>query len=156
VINVDNSTWAALIGSAIGGLAGILPTLAGQHFLIRRELMLRDVVSREQLYEEFIKEASTRYVDSLQRSLTDPAIGVMLFSLIGRIRLVSSVEVLKRAEEVGELIIVSYDQPPVAITENFAIAKKVDLLLNFTRACREERAHIIRKMSSLYIFERTS
>lgn len=155
---MDSTTWAALIGSAVGGLTSVIPTLLGQHFSSRKELIVQHALNREHLYEEFIKEASARYIESLQGPLEDPTKLVSLFSLIGRIRLVSTSDVLKTAEEVGELILCSYEQPASEMKENIEKARHANPLLAFTEACRGERNTMVRTMSSLnyYTIERNS
>ena len=95
---------------------------------------------REELYSRFIKEAANLYVDSLDRTLEKPASLIIMFSLIGRIRLVSSDKVLAAAEKAPESIVDSYNRPPRTFKDLYNEVREghADPLREFTEACREE------------------
>src|SRR6185503_18950176 len=102
---------------------------------------------REGLYVKFIKVAADRYVDALDHTLDNPGALMEFFSLIGRIRLFSSAQVLERAEKVGAHLIARYNEPPLEPVE--ALARRRDIvapLAAFTEACRLEREAVLRRL----------
>jgi hypothetical protein len=71
---MDNSIIAALsaiLGSTVGGLTTFATTFLNQRHVARRELLVKDLANREQLYSEFLKEVANLYRDSLNRALND-------------------------------------------------------------------------------------
>ena len=71
---------AAISGSIVGGLASFATTYFTQRNQAHRDLMARDVAHREELYSQFIKEATNLYVDSLDRTLEKPAPLISMFA----------------------------------------------------------------------------
>jgi hypothetical protein len=77
-------------------------------------MLVKDVANREQLYSEFLKEVADLYKESLHRTLDDLATQpslITMYSLIGRIRMISNEAVLMAAEKVAEDIIDAYKRP---------------------------------------------
>jgi len=132
---------AAVMGSLVGGLASFGTTFFTQRHQAHRERLSRDVAQREDLYSQFIKEAANLYLDSLDKTLESPASLIGMYSLIGRMRLISGDEVLVAAEEVADSIVESYSHPPIAFADVYKLMRegRVDPLKAFTEACREER-----------------
>ena len=64
---------AAVSGSIVGGLASFATTFFTQRNQAHRDFLSRDVAHREELYSQFIKEATNLYADSLDKTLTNPA-----------------------------------------------------------------------------------
>jgi hypothetical protein len=89
---------AAVMGSLVGGLASFATTFFTQRYQARRDLLSRDAANREELYSQFIKEAANLYIDSLGRTLENPASLIGMYSLVGRIRLIGTDKVLLAAE----------------------------------------------------------
>jgi hypothetical protein len=137
---------AAVAGSIVGGLTSFLTTFFTQRHQAHRDLMLREAAHREELYSQFIKEAANVYVDSLDKTLENPASFVGMYSLVGRIRLVSNDTVLAAAEKVADNIIDSYNRPPTTFDEVIKLAREshIDPLKEFTEACREERKAMLK------------
>ena len=79
---------AAVSGSIVGGLASFATTYFTQRNQAHRDFLSRDVAHREELYSQFIKEATNLYADSLDKTLENPAAVIGMYSLIGRIRLI--------------------------------------------------------------------
>ena len=96
---------------------------------------------REELYAQFIKEATNLYADSLDKTLENPASLIGMYSLIGRIRLVGSDKVLLAAEKLAETIVDSYNRPPIKFEDVYKLwrEERGDPLKEFTEACRVER-----------------
>jgi hypothetical protein len=132
---------AAIAGSVVGGLASFATTYFTQRNQAHRDFLSRDVAQREELYSQFIKEATNLYVDSLDKTLENPASLIGMYSLVGRIRLLGSDKVLAAAEKVAETIVDSYNRPPTTFEDVYKVARErhVDPLKEFTVACREER-----------------
>jgi hypothetical protein len=132
---------AAVMGSVVGGLASFATTYFTQRNQAHRDLLSREVAHREELYSQFIKEATNLYADSLDKTLTNPATLIGMYSLIGRIRLIGSDKVLLAAEKVAETIVDSYSSPPIKFEEVYKVWREehADPFKEFTEACRDER-----------------
>ena len=132
---------AAVMGSIVGGLTSFATTFFTQRNQAHRDFLSRDVAHREELYAQFIKEATNLYADSLDKPLTNPTTLIGMYSLVGRIRLVSSDKVLAAAEKVADSIIVSYSRPPIKFEDVYKVWREehVDPFKEFTEACRGER-----------------
>jgi hypothetical protein len=138
---------AAVGGSVLGGMASLTATNLAQRDQGRRERLLKEQDRRENLYVKFIKVAADRYVDALDHTLDNPTALMEFFSLVGRIRLFSTREVLLRAEAVAAHLIDRYRQPPLDAIE--ALARRNDIvapLAAFTEACRLEREAVLRRI----------
>ena len=86
-------------GSLVGAAATVATTWITQRNQAIRGHFEWNLREREALYGEFIKEASRLAVDALHHSLDDPEKFVALYGVLGRIRLISSDEVLQQAEQ---------------------------------------------------------
>jgi hypothetical protein len=139
---------AAIAGSVVGGLTSFATTYFTQRNQAHRDLLSREVANREELYSQFIKEATNLYADSLDKTLTNPAMLIGMYSLIGRIRLIGSDKVLAAAEKVADSIIVSYSRPPTTLDDFYKVVHetRVDPLKEFTEACREERKSMLKSL----------
>ena len=93
---------SAILGTTVGGLSTFATTLLNQRYAMRRDLLAKDVANREQLYSEFLKEVGNLYFDSVNRTLQDTsqqASLIRMYSLVGRIRMISSEAVLTSDRE---------------------------------------------------------
>ena len=142
------TAFAAVAGSMVGGLASFATTFFTQRYQARHDLLSRDVANREELYAQFIKEAANLYVDSLGRTLENPASLIGLYSLVGRIRLIGTDKVLSAAEAIADSIVDSYRRPPATFDDVHRVAREghVDPLRAFTEACREEREDMLKRL----------
>ena len=136
------------MGSVVGGLASFLTTFFTQRHQAHRDLLSRNAAHREELYSQFIKEAANLYADSLDKSLENPVSLVGMYSLVARIRLVSSDTVLAAAEKVADSIVDSYRRPPVTFEDVYKAVREsqVHPLKEFTEACREERKIMLKRL----------
>ncbi len=139
---------AAIAGSIVGGLASFATTFFTQRNQAHRDLLSRDVAHREELYSQFIKEAANLYIDSLDKTLENAVPLIGMYSLIGRIRLITGDKVLLAAEKVAETIVESYRHPPVTFEDVYKVVREsqVDPLKEFTEACREERKIMLKRL----------
>ena len=103
------TAMAALAGSAIGALASLGTTWLNQRAQERAYRLAEIREHRAQLYEEFMDEASRIYADSLTHDLgNDVSKLTHIYSLVGKLRLVASEEVIAKADDVMRRIVESY------------------------------------------------
>lgn len=134
------SALAALAGAIIGGLTSVLASLLAQRTQARAQWIVQEKLRREELYKEFIEEASKCYIDALQHDKGDIPALVTLYTKIGRMRVVSSPKVIETAEQIGRTILDTYLQPDKTFPEllEMVISKAIDIIGDFSEACREE------------------
>src|SRR4051794_18552907 len=102
---------AAAVGSLVGGAASALTTWMSQHTQVVQANAGWKAREREAVYKEFVVEASRVSVDALQHSLERPDQLVTLYGILGRIRIMSSDEILAKAEECCRRIVQMYWRP---------------------------------------------
>jgi hypothetical protein len=131
---------AAAGGSLVGATASVITTWITQRTQTTRELTQARLREREKLYGEFITEASHRVVDALTHSLETPDKLVLLYGILGRIRLVSRAAVLAEAEKCVRRIVDLYAGPNMTIEQihSSLAAEELDPLEAFSSACRAE------------------
>ncbi|CAD6554999.1 hypothetical protein LMG28727_05821 [Paraburkholderia kirstenboschensis] len=136
------SALAALVGAAIGGLTSVLASWLTQRTQVRAEWRAHDRVRRQELYKEFIEEATRCYVDALQHNEPDLNAVGSLYAKIGRMRIQSSREVADEADVIGRKIVDTYLAPDKSFLEIHEMLAdgSVDILNNFSDACRAEFA----------------
>jgi hypothetical protein len=78
---------------------------------LRERHYARSSSKRERLYRSFIEEASRLYADALVSDKSEIPQLVNLYALIGRMRILSSDQVVQAAERAGRLIIETYLSP---------------------------------------------
>ena len=134
------SALAALSGSAVGGLTSFLSSWVGQSAQLRSQVFLNDKSRRQELYREFVDEASKSYIDSITTNTPDLTRLVALYALISRMRSLSSPKVIVEAEKVAQLIVRSYPEPNKTFADlrPMIIANAIDPLRSFAESCREE------------------
>ena len=84
------SAFAALAGSAIGGLTSLGTSWLTQREQFRTQQFAQDVAKREELYKNFIEEASRLYADAYEHEMANVSKLVNLYALVGRMRVLSS------------------------------------------------------------------
>ena len=131
---------AALAGAFIGGFTSVVTSWLAQRVQAREQRLGQDQVRRQELYKEFIEEASKFYIDALQNDKADLAALVGLYAKISRMRVLSSATVIKSADEIGRIIVDTYLAPNRTFPEmrEMMISGKFDLLRDFSEACRAE------------------
>jgi hypothetical protein len=134
------SALAALSGSAVGGLTSFLSSWIGQSAQLRSQVFLNDKSRRQELYREFVDEASKSYIDSVTTNTPDLTRLVALYALISRMRSLSSPKVIVEAEKVAQLVVRSYPEPNKTFADlrPMIIANAIDPLRSFAESCREE------------------
>ena len=84
------SVFAALAGSTIGGLTSLTASWLTQHVQFRAQQRASDLSRREELYKNFIEEASRLYADAFAHDQAEVVNLVNLYALVSRIRVRSS------------------------------------------------------------------
>jgi Xaa-Pro aminopeptidase len=134
------SALAALAGSIIGGLMSLATSWLTQHAQFRTQQLARDVTGREELYKDFIEEASKLYADAYEHNQAEISKFVRLYALISRMRILSSPEIIEKADRVGQAIIETYLAPNRTFHDLMEILDNDTLnpLREFSNVCREE------------------
>lgn len=132
--------FAALAGSTIGGLTTLAVTWIAQRTQLRASLGARDQTAREKLYKQFIEEAAKLFGDALVSNKLEISNLIGAYALLSRIRLISSIETVEKAELVLRTIIGLYSSPNKTSADLRADieAHKLDLLRDFSDAARNE------------------
>jgi len=134
------SALAALAGSAIGGFTSVAANWLNQRSLIRAQWVQHEKTRRQILYRDFIDEASKCYIDALQHNEADVSSLVGLYAKLSRMRVSSSKPVVQHAEVIARKILDTYLEPDRSFVElrDMAINGSIDLLHEFSNACRDE------------------
>lgn len=95
---------------------------------------------RQELYKQFIDEASNIYGDALRHDELDLSGFIGLYALTSRMRVLSSQTVIENAVRAIRIITEVYRQPNKTQAELEAMIRDgaVDLLKDFSDACRKE------------------
>ena len=137
------SALSALIGSAIGAFASVATTWLTQHHQDRMRRLTQEVSHREQLFMEFIDQASRTYADGIvQQCLEEPAKLVPIYATMNKLRLFASPGTIGAAEAVLERIVETYETPSTALQAKHARISTHDLLQTFAKCCRAELARL--------------
>src|SRR6478672_3720500 len=102
---------ASFSGSASGTLASIVTGWVTQRRKDRVRHSLRATSQREELYKNFIEEASRLYADALVNDKSEVSKLVDLYALVARMKILSSDAVIEAAERAARLILNTYLSP---------------------------------------------
>jgi len=131
---------AGLTGAAVGGLTSGLASWLIQKTQARQQWLAQEKLLRQELYKEFIEEASKCYIDALQHDKPDIPALVGLYAKVARMRVLSSQTVLERAEQIERAILDIYVEPDKTFPELREMAKSgsINFLRSFSEAARAE------------------
>jgi len=137
------SAFAALAGSAIGGLTTLAASGLTQRAQFRAQRLEHDIGRRQDLYKDFIEQASESYVVAFRQDIAEADVPklVRLYALVSRMRVLSSQGVIEQADRVMRDIIETYLSPNKTIHEVVAERLKnnrLEPLRDFSNACRDE------------------
>lgn len=134
------SAFAALAGSAIGGLTSLTASWLAQRVQVTAQQLAHDIGRREELYREFIEQASEGYADAVEHSEMDVAKMVRLYALVSRMRVLSSRPVIEQADAIMRHISAAYRAPNKKIYDvaDSMEGGGLDPLRDFAQACRDE------------------
>jgi hypothetical protein len=131
---------AALAGTTIGGLTTLAVAWMVQRTQLRASVAAGDRTIRQMLYKQFIEETSKLYGDAMISNTLEVPMLVGAYALISRMRVISSVETVQKAEMVLRRIVSLYSLPNKTVAElrEDIDSDKLDLLRDFSVAAREE------------------
>lgn len=134
------SAVSALAGSLIGAASSFATTWLTQQGQLRAQSRALDATKREALYAEFIAEASRRLAEAMGRNAESIEVLIVLHSAIGRMRLMSSREVIVAAENLARLVLETYASPNRTFEQlrESMTTDQSDPLEAFGEACRTE------------------
>ena len=134
------SAFAALAGATIGGLTSFATSWLTQRAQARAQQLTHKLTRREELYKDFIEEASKLYADSLVHETPDVSQLVKLYSLISMMRALSPTTIVENADKVARMIVNTYLAPNKTFPElrDMVNSGTIDPLRDFSEACREE------------------
>jgi hypothetical protein len=133
------SALSALLGAAIGGTASFLASWMTQRMQVQAQWLIQERLRRQELYKEFIEEASKCYIDALQHDKGDIPSLVTLYSKIDRMRVLSAPKVIDSAEQIGRKILDTYLEPDKSFLElrEMVNSNSIRIIGDFSQACRE-------------------
>jgi len=131
---------AALAGSAVGGLTTLAVAWITQSTLANASIGVRERTARHDLYAQFIDEAAKLYGDAMVSNKVEISMLVRAYALISRMRVLSSSDIVDRADTALRAIVDIYFSPNKTMAElrSEINGGKLDLLRDFSRAAREE------------------
>jgi len=134
------SAFAALAGATIGGLTSFLTSWITQQTQVKAQHLSHKLTRREDLYKDFIEEASKLYADSLIHDTPDVSQLIRLYAMISMMRAISPSTIVQNADKVARLIVNTYLEPNKSIPElrDMVNSGAMDPLRDFSEACREE------------------
>jgi hypothetical protein len=135
------SATSALAGSLIGGASTLAAPWFTQRGQLRAQVLIQEAVKRETLYAEFIIEASKRLTEAWGHQAEGPEVFAGLYSAIERMRLTSSGEVIRVAEQVVRFVVEAYAAPDKGfdeLRERLGSEDYGDPLREFGEVCRVE------------------
>jgi hypothetical protein len=134
------SALAALGGATVGGVTSFATTWLSQQAQARIQELTHKRTRREDLYKDFIEEASKLYADALVHDITDISKLVRLYAMINMMRVISSRNTVECADKVGRLIVNTYLAPEKTLPELHEMVNRgsIDVLQTFSEAAREE------------------
>ena len=134
------SALAALAGAAIGGLTSFATSWVTQRAQARAQQLAHKLTRREELYKNFVEEASKLYADSLVHETADVSQLVRLYAMISMMRALSPTTIVEAADKVARMIVNTYLAPNKTFPElrDMVNSGAIDPLRDFSEACREE------------------
>jgi hypothetical protein len=133
------SALAALAGSAIGALASVSTTWLARRHQDRSQRLIQKRARLEQVFGEFIDQASRLFVDALTHQLDDLSKLVPLYATMGKLRLYASDATVQSADRVMARILDAYYSPNLNFeAQRIRKAEDYDVLRAFISVCQAE------------------
>ena len=137
------SATSALVGALAGGSASLAAAIYTQRNQDRLQRVARETAKREQVYADFIMNASTLLFNAyVHDGFTLDADGQRLVGLANRMRLFAPPDVMHEAEEVMRGLIEISLKPSMDLRklamEELSKQSESDLLRPFSRVCRAD------------------
>jgi hypothetical protein len=134
------SALSALGGALIGGMTSFAASWVSQQTQVKAQQLSHKLTRREELYKDFIEEASKLYADSLIHDKPDVSQLIRLYAMISMMRALSPSTIVQNADKVARMIVNTYLEPNKSIPELRDMVNRgaMDPLRDFSEACREE------------------
>ncbi len=134
------SAFAALGGALIGGLTSFATSWLTQQTQAREQQLTHKLTRQEDLYKEFIEEASRLYADSLVHDTPDVSELIRLYVMISRMRVLAATTIVQNADKVARMIVNNYLAPNKTFPElrDMVNSGALDPLRDFSEASRAE------------------
>jgi hypothetical protein len=131
---------AALGGATLGGLTSFATSWTTLRTQMKAQQSANSKSRRQKLYKAFIDGAAKTYGDALIHDKLETTGLIDLHALVSQMRIVSSRPVIASAVKVVKVITDTYNQPSTTAEEIEEMISNgsVDILLNFSEACRDE------------------
>jgi|ERR1051325_5368873 hypothetical protein len=131
---------AALGGAALGGFTSFATSWTTQRAQMNAEQTASSKSQRQKIYKAFIDVAAKIYGDALIHDKMEIEGLINLHALVSRMRVFSSAAVIDNAGRVVRVITETYSQPNKSAIEIEQMIENgtIDLLKDFSQACREE------------------
>jgi hypothetical protein len=131
----------------IGGLTSGFSTWLSQRDQAKAGQRVHDMSRREDLYRDFIVQASKVYGDAWIHNQPQLQELIFLYALVSRMRVLSSPRVIACAEKIARTAVDTYSAPNKTLDELHELIKSgaIDPLKDFSEAARED----LRTFSSL-------
>ena len=134
------SAVAALVGTFVGGITSIATSWLGQQRQTKEQRRARKQDELQDLYKQFILDASKLYIDALEHNTTELPKLVDIYATINRMRVLSPPKVVAEADKALRMIIDTYANENAtfsgirqSISQGFP-----DPLRAFSQACHDE------------------
>ena len=108
---------SALAGSMIGGVTSLTAAWLTQSHQATAERLTQEKTRRQKLYKDFIEETSRLYADALGHSKAEISDFVKVYALISRMRVLSNMQTIEKADRVVKMIVDTYFAPNKTLTE---------------------------------------
>jgi hypothetical protein len=136
------SALAAIGGAAIAATVSFIRSWLVHQGQVRAQWLAQERLRLQDLYKEFIEEASKCYLDALQHHQPDISLLVALYAKMSRMRVLASPDVLATAERALNRIINTYSETDVTFTDinlrTMVQQESFDFLREFSESCRAE------------------
>ncbi len=134
------SAVSVLAGAMIGGGTSLAASWLTQRAQFTSQRLMHDIAGREELYRDFIEEASKLFADAYEHSEADTSKLVRLYALVSRMRVRSPTPVIDKADGVMRLIIDTYSAPNKTFRDVHELLEQntLDPMRAFAEACRKE------------------
>jgi dGTP triphosphohydrolase len=102
------SAAAALVGTFVGGITSVATSWLGQQRQTKEQRKAREKEALQELYKQFIENASRLYLDALEHNTTEISKLVDIYSTLNRMRVLSSPKVVAAADSALRVIVGVY------------------------------------------------
>lgn len=124
----------------IGGVTSLTAAWLTQSRQATAERLTQEKSRRQKLYKDFIGETSRLYADALGHSKAEISDFVKVYALISRMRVLSNMQTIEKADRVVKMIVDTYFAPNKTLTElrGMLNGSAIDPLRDFTETCQKE------------------